>query len=239
MPESQSLTVFFPAHNEEANIGKLVEATHATLKGRVEDFEILVINDGSTDGTKAVLENLANKYPEVRPIHHETNQGYGGAVQTGFKSATKDLVFFSDGDGQFDITEIHKFLDAIPGRDAVLGYRVNRKDPFHRKLFAKCWGLLIRFLFGIKLRDLDCAFKLFRRERIESITFETKGAMITTELLAKLTQRPQFDYVEIGVTHLPRLAGEQSGGSPKVVLRAFRELFRMYGRLKNYRPDIP
>lgn len=239
MPTSQSLTVFFPAHNEEANIGKLVEATYATLKGRVEEFEILVINDGSTDGTKAVLEDLAKKYAEVRPIHHEFNQGYGGAVQTGFRSATKDLVFFSDGDGQFDIREIHKFLDAIPGRDAILGYRINRRDPLHRKVFAKCWGMLIRCLFGLKVRDLDCAFKLFHRNQIQSITFETKGAMITTELLAKLMKRPRFDYVQIGVTHLPRLAGQQSGGSPKVVLRAFRELFRMYGRLKNYRPENP
>ena len=236
MPTSKSLTVFFPAHNEEKNIGRLVEETHATLKDRGQEFEILAINDGSTDGTRRVLDELEEKFPEFRGVHHEVNQGYGGAVQTGFREATKDLVFFSDGDGQFDITEIHKFLDAIDENDAVLGYRINRQDPFHRKAFAKCWGILIRLLFGFKVRDLDCAFKLFYRKDIDTITFETKGAMITVELLAKLTKRPSFDYVEIGVTHLPRVAGEQSGGSPKVVLRAFRELFRMYGRLKSYQP---
>jgi len=236
MPTSKSLTVFFPAHNEEANIGKLVEETHATLEGRVRDFEILAVNDGSTDGTRRILDELEERFPEFRGIHHEVNQGYGGAVRTGFRSATKDLVFFSDGDGQFDIAEIHKFLDAIDAQDAVLGYRINRQDPFHRKVFAKCWGFLIRCLFGFKIRDLDCAFKMFHRCDIESIEFETQGAMITTELLAKLTQRPGFRYSEIGVTHRPRLAGQQSGGSLKVVLRAFRELFRMYGRLKTYRP---
>jgi len=236
MPTSKSLTVFFPAHNEEANIGKLVRETYDTLRGRVEDFEIIAVNDGSTDGTREVLNKLEKEIPEFRAVHHEVNKGYGGAVQTGFKNASKDLVFFTDGDGQFDITEIHGFLDVIDEHDAVLGYRINRQDPFHRKVFAKCWGLLIRCLFGFKVRDLDCAFKLFHRKDIEAVEFETSGAMITVELLAKLHKRPGFDFVEIGVTHRPRLAGEQSGGSPKVILRAFKELFRMYGRLKNDRP---
>jgi glycosyltransferase involved in cell wall biosynthesis len=208
------------------------------LKNRVADFEILAIDDGSTDGTRRVLSELEERFPEFRGVHHEVNQGYGGAVQTGFREATKDLVFFSDGDGQFDITEIHKFLDAIDENDAVLGYRINRQDPVHRKAFAKCWGILIRILFGFKVRDLDCAFKVFHRKDIDTIAFETKGAMITVELLAKLTKRPSFRYVEIGVTHRRRVAGEQSGGSPKVVLRAFRELFRMYGRLKTYQPPL-
>ncbi|MCA9441511.1 MAG: glycosyltransferase family 2 protein [Candidatus Omnitrophica bacterium] len=236
MPTRKSLTVFFPAHNEEENIGPLVRKTHETLNGKVEDFEILAINDGSTDGTRMVLDELEKEIPEFRGVHHEINQGYGGAVQTGFRSATKDLVFFSDGDGQFDITEISLFLDAIDDYEAVLGFRKDRQDPFHRKVFAKCWGTLIRILFGIRVRDLDCAFKMFRREHIESIQFETQGAMITTELLAKLSKRPDFTFTQIGVTHLPRTAGEQSGGSPKVVLRAFKELFRMYGRLKSYQP---
>lgn len=236
MPTQKSLTVFFPAHNEEANIGPLVERTHETLSGVINDFEILAINDGSTDRTREVLDDLEKRIPQFRGVHHEKNQGYGGAVQTGFRSATKDLIFFSDGDGQFDIREIHLFLDKIDDYDAVLGYRKDRQDPLHRKIFAKCWGMLIRILLGIRLRDLDCAFKMFRREAVQSITFETKGAMITAELLAKLNKRPGFRYLEIGVTHLPRTAGEQSGGSPKVILRAFRELFRMYGRLRSYHP---
>ncbi len=236
MPTTKSLTVFFPAHNEEDNIGPLVKKTYETIKDQVTEFEILAINDGSTDRTRDVLDQLEKDVPGFRGIHHEVNQGYGGAVQTGFRSATKDLVFFSDGDGQFDIGEIRLFLDQIDDHDAVLGYRKDRQDPIHRKMFAKCWGMLIRTLLGIRVRDLDCAFKMFHRELIQSITFETTGAMITTELLAKLNKRPNFDFAEIGVTHLPRTAGEQSGGSPKVILRAFRELFRMYGRLRTYQP---
>lgn len=229
-PIMKSLTVFFPAHNEVDNIGQLVEKTDKVLSGLVPDYEILVINDGSTDGTRELLDNLVKKVPRLRPIHHEVNQGYGGAVRTGFRKASKDLVFFSDGDGQFDIGEITMFLAEIDQYDAILGYRINRRDPFHRKVFAKCWGMLIRILFGIRVRDLDCAFKMFQRPILEGIDFEAGGAMVTVELLAKLRMK-KFRFKEIGVTHYPRSAGVQSGGSPKVILRAFRELFKLYRRL--------
>jgi glycosyltransferase involved in cell wall biosynthesis len=227
----KSLSVFFPAHNEVDNIGTLVETTDKTLSTLVEDYEILVINDGSTDGTRELLDDLAQKVPRLRPIHHEVNQGYGGAVRTGFSQASKELIFFSDGDGQFDIREISKFLAEIENYDAILGYRINRRDPFHRKVFARCWGLLIRILFGFKVRDLDCAFKMFQQKILEGIRIEAGGAMITVELLAKLN-RKGFRFKQIGVKHYPRTAGTQSGGSPKVILRAFRELLKLYGRIR-------
>ncbi|MCK6495956.1 glycosyltransferase family 2 protein [bacterium] len=226
----KSLTAFFPAHNEVENIGQLVEKTNNVLSGIVPDYEILVINDGSTDGTRELLDNLVQKVPRLRPIHHEVNQGYGGAVRTGFRNASRDLVFFSDGDGQFDIGEITLFLAEIDSYDAILGYRINRRDPFHRKVFAKCWGMLIRILFRIRVRDLDCAFKMFQRSILEGVEFEAGGAMVTVELLAKLRKK-NFRFKEIGVNHYPRTAGQQSGGSPKVILRAFKELFKLYGRL--------
>ena len=226
-----SISVFFPAHNEKDNIGPLTEKTVEVLESLGLEYEVLIINDGSTDGTREVADALVAKYPHVRAIHHEVNQGYGGAVWTGIRSSTKELIFFTDGDGQFDINELRDFFEALNGYDAVLGYRIKRQDPFHRILFAKCWGLLIRLLFGFRLRDLDCAFKLIRRELVEDIVPECGGAMVTVELIAKLSAKG-FRYIEKGAHHYPRLAGDQSGGSPKVILRAFKELFLTYGKLR-------
>jgi glycosyltransferase involved in cell wall biosynthesis len=231
MKPIKSLSVFFPAHNEVDNLRPLVEETDATLSRFTEDYEIIVVNDGSTDGTRELLEELKQQYPHLRPIHHEVNKGYGGAVRTGFQSAAKEIVFFADGDRQFDIKEIEKFLAEIENYDAILGYRINRQDPFHRKVFAKCWGMLVRLLFGFKVRDLDCAFKMFHRAILEGITLEANGAMITVELIAKL-QKKKFRFKEIGVTHYPRTAGVQSGGNPKVVIKAFKELFKLYFRIR-------
>jgi glycosyltransferase involved in cell wall biosynthesis len=231
---SESISVFFPAHNEVDNIGPLTEKTVQVLESLGVDYEVLIINDGSTDGTRAVADRLGEKYDKVRPIHHEVNKGYGGAVWTGLRSAAKDLVFFTDGDGQFDITELKDFYEALNGYDAVLGYRIKRQDPFHRIVFAKCWMSLIWLLFGFRLRDLDCAFKLIRRRLLEGLEPECGGAMVTVELIVKLRARG-MTYIEKGAHHYPRTAGEQSGGSPRVVLRAFKELFKTYGKLRSYR----
>lgn len=226
-----SLSVFFPAHNEVDNIGPLTEKTVDVLQGQVDDFEVIIINDGSSDGTRDVADTLQERFPQVRAIHHEVNRGYGGAVKTGLSSCTKDWVFFTDGDGQFDITEITNLLDHTPEFDAIVGYRMDRQDPAHRKLFAFCWGMLIRFLFGFRVKDLDCAFKLFRRQYFEGIELQAEGAVISVELFSILT-RNQARIQQVGVHHYPRKAGQQSGGNPKVIFRAFKELFLFYGRLK-------
>jgi len=227
----KSISVFFPAHNEADNVGPLTEKTVAVLESMGIDYEVLIINDGSTDGTKEAADRLAAKHPGVKAIHHEVNKGYGGAVWTGLRSSTKDLVFFTDGDGQFDIRELEDFYTALDGYDAVLGYRIKRQDPFHRIVFAKCWMMLIWLLFGFRLRDLDCAFKLIRRVLVADLQPECGGAMVTVELIAKLRAKG-FRYIQKGVHHYPRTAGEQSGGSPKVILRAFKELFATYRTLR-------
>lgn len=229
-----SLSVFFPAHNEVDNIGPLTEKTVSVLREVLTEFEVLIINDGSTDGTRELADELDAKYPEVRAIHHEVNRGYGGAVKTGIASCTKDWIFFTDGDGQFDIGEIRNLLDHSHDHDAVVGYRMDRQDPAHRKLFAFCWGTLIRFLFGFRVKDLDCAFKLFRRTYFDGVELKAEGAVISVEFFAILT-RNQARIKQIGVHHYPRTMGEQSGGNPKVIFRAFRELFLFYGRLKQKR----
>lgn len=227
-----SLSVFFPAHNEAENIGPLVEKTVSVLEPFVADFEVIVVDDGSTDGTHEVADELAERFPAVRVVHHPKNRGYGGAVKTGIVSATKDWIFFSDGDGQFDISEIEHFLPHAGEYDAVVGYRIDRQDPAHRKVFAFCWGTLIRLLFGFRVRDLDCAFKLFRRTFFDGVELHAEGAVISVELFATMT-KADAKIKQIGVHHYPRRAGEQSGGSLKVILRAFKELFRLRGVLRN------
>lgn len=226
-----SLSVFFPCHNEVDNIGQLVERTVALLRPLVREFEVLPVNDGSTDGTQERLDELAERFPEVRAVHHEVNRGYGGAVKTGLYESKKDWIFFTDGDAQFDVGELEGFLPHAGEYDAVVGYRMDRQDPFHRKMFAFCWGTLIRILFGFRVRDLDCAFKLLRRSMFEDYVFKAEGAVITVEMFAVMKRQGAAIH-QIGVHHYPRTAGEQSGGSPKVILRAFKELLLLYKRLR-------
>jgi len=228
-----SLSVFFPAHNEVENIGPLTEKTVRVLEeAGVEEHEVIIVDDGSTDGTRELADDLARRHPAVRAVHHEVNRGYGATVWTGIRSAGKEYIFFTDGDGQFDTAEIQLFLPHMRDYDALLGYRIRRADPIHRRLFGWGWThLVIRPFLGIALRDLDCAFKMFRRDLFRDITPEAGGAMVTAEILAKLKKKG-FRYREIGVHHYPRRAGEQSGGSFKVILRAFKELFRLWRRLR-------
>lgn len=228
-----SLSVFFPAHNEVDNIGPLTEKTCRVLdENGVQDYEVLIVNDGSTDGTRELADQLAEKHPKVKAVHHDVNQGYGAAVWTGIRNVSKDYFFFTDGDGQFDTAEIRLFLPYMTEYDALLGYRIKRADPFHRKLFGWGWThMVIRPFLGLSVRDLDCAFKMFRRDLFGDIEPEAGGAMVTAEILAKLKKKG-FTYREIGVHHYPRTAGEQSGGSIKVILRAFKELFRLWRRLR-------
>ncbi len=228
-----SISVFFPAHNEAGNIGGLTEKMRQVLIDcGFNDYEIIIVDDGSTDGTREIADDLAAKYPEVRAIHHEVNKGYGGAVWTGILGCTKDYIFFTDGDAQFDVSEIKNFIPYMTEYDALLGYRIKRADPFHRKLFAFGWGkIVIGPFLGIWPKDLDCAFKMFRRNLFDGMRPDAGGAMVTAEIIAKLKKRG-FKYKEIGVHHYPRKVGVQSGGSPKVVFRAFGELLKLRRRLR-------
>lgn len=225
------VSAFFPAHNEVDNIQKLTEKTVQVLMEWTDDFEVLIINDGSTDGTRELADRLAQSIPQVKAIHHEVNRGYGGAVKTGIASCTKDWIFFTDGDAQFDVNELSRFFPYTSDFDAIVGYRMDRQDPFHRKMFAFCWGSLIRLMFGFHVRDLDCAFKLFKRKYFENVELKAEGAVISVEIYSVLT-RNKAKIKQIGVHHYPRVAGQQSGGSIKVIARAFKELFQLYRQLK-------
>ena len=226
-----SISVFFPMHDEEGNIEPQVETALEVLRGYTDDFEVIVVNDGSKDRTGEIADRLQAEHPEVRVVHHEHNRGYGGAVKSGFEAATKELVFFTDGDRQFDLREIGLLLERIEDHDVVIGYRMKRSDPLHRSLNTFCWHKLVRLLFGLKVRDIDCAFKLFRREVLEKIgRLETEGAVLSTELLVKIS-RAGFRMAEVGVHHYPRPTGQQSGASLRVIARAFRELAGLRRRL--------
>lgn len=230
---ASSISVVFPAFNEEANIElSVVSARRAMSKFFAEDkIEIIVVDDGSTDGTRKVLDRLGARYPNVQPIHHAKNKGYGAALRTGLYAARSELIFFSDSDMQFDLNEIDRLIEFIRDYDIVVGYRAHRADPFQRRLNAWGWNMLVRMVLGVNVRDIDCAFKLFRRDVFTKIQLSSVGAMINTELLARAAQQ-HLRIREVPVSHYPRDAGQQTGANLRVIARAFRELFAMQSRLK-------
>ena len=226
------LSVFFPTYNEEKSIGTTVSRAVSVLEELKANYEIIVVNDGSADGTAAVVENLMAANKRIRMVTHSPNRGYGGALKSGFYESRKDLIFFTDGDGQFDFSEIKKLLPKIERVDLVVGYRLQRAEGLLRVVNAKLWTLLMRILFGLKVRDVDCAFKLIKKEVIDKIPrLESEGALISAELLVK-AQKAGFKIEEVGVHHYPRASGEPTGANIKVILRAFRELFKLWRKLK-------
>jgi len=221
-----SLSVGLPAWNEAENIVPMVNMVREKVAPLVDDLEIIVVDDGSSDNTAEVVRALAAEDPRVRLIQHEGNKGYGAAVRTALWSATKELVLFTDSDRQFDIGEVSRFLPRLGEADLVIGYRYARSDPWHRRLFGNGWSWLVNLLFGYTARDVDCAFKLFRRQVLETVEVGSRGAMFSAEFLVR-AKHAGFRIVEEPVSHYPRLAGSQTGARPDVILRAFRELFRM------------
>jgi glycosyltransferase involved in cell wall biosynthesis len=227
------ISAFFPAYNEEKNIVALAEKTSGVLSVLCEDYEVIIVNDGSKDNTAAVAADLATRDKHVRVINHEKNKGYGGAVKTGLYAGKFEWVFFTDGDGQFDVAEI-KLLTALADKyDFIVGYRIKRADPFHRKLNAFMWGTMVKLLFKFWVKDVDCAFKLMKKEIIDKAQIESEGALISTELLAKATKMG-YRIGEVGVHHYPRTAGTQTGAKIGVILKAFAELFKLYGKIQKW-----
>ena len=224
----RSLSVVLPAYNEEALIANTLATVTATLTNWGCDFEVIVVNDGSKDATGEIVADIAAMDSHIRLITHATNKGYGAALVTGFESVSKETAFFMDSDGQFDIHDLARFFPLIEEYDAVLGYRIDRQDTWMRKLNAWGWKHLVRFMFGVHVRDIDCAFKLYRSEFFQSHRLETRGAMINTEILYKLARSGRTS-IEVGVRHLPRRAGRATGAKLSVILRALREMF-VYAR---------
>ena len=227
-----SLSVFFPCHNEQDNIERVVRQALEVLPTISEDYEIIIVNDGSSDRTAEIADRLSEANPSVRAVHHPVNRGYGGALQSGFRNASKEWVFYTDGDGQFDIQELPRLLEHIHNYDIVTCYRINRQDTLLRKFNGWAWSKLVNLLFHFKIKDVDCAFKLYRREIFDHIEMHSEGALIDAEILAR-ADRAGYRITQCGVHHYPRTAGVQSGANFKVILRAFKELFKLRKQIKN------
>jgi glycosyltransferase involved in cell wall biosynthesis len=230
-----SLSLVLPAHNEAENIEIVVRQALKILPSFTDDFEVIVVNDGSRDATGDIVNRLAAEDSRVRAIHHPRNRGYGAALTSGFEASAGDYVMFMDSDRQFDIADL-ALLSPFVGRfDIVAGFRKERQDEFHRKLFAETFNLVVRVLFGVHMRDIDSAFKVFRGDMLRSLELTAPGALINTEIQAKL-RRQGASLVQIGVNHYPRVAGSATGGSFRVIARAMKETIKLWWQMRSYEP---
>lgn len=231
-----SLSLVLPAFNEAGNLPEGLELARAVFGGDPAsgrpalDWEVVVVDDGSTDRTAAIVAAVSAEEPRVRLVRHTVNRGYGAALRSGFEAATKRWVMFTDADLQFDLAEVERLLAHGAHFDIVSGYRAQRRDPWNRRANAWAWGRLVNSVFDLGVRDVNCAFKLFRREVLDGLRIRSDGAFVNTELLAR-ARAAGFRIKEVPVSHFPRRTGVQTGAHPKVVIRAFGELARLYGEL--------
>jgi glycosyltransferase involved in cell wall biosynthesis len=232
MPDDRltSLSVVLPCHDEEENVAAAIRQAGAAAAATAVRYEILVVDDGSADATRAIAAAAAARDPRVRVLAHDVNRGYGAALRTGIAAARCDWILLTDADLQFDLSELEHFVAPARSHDLVVGYRLARMDPVVRRVNAYAWNLLVGRIFDLDVRDIDCAFKLIRRDLAQRLRLTADGAMISTELVAR-ARLAGASIEELGVRHRPRVAGRQSGADPVVVLGAFRELRRIRGEI--------
>lgn len=230
----QNISIILPCYNEEKNIARQISYANSTLNKITDDYEIIIVNDGSTDGSRVLLEQLAKDNDKIKVISHKSNLAYGKALKSGFKQATKDLVFFTSMDNQYDINQINTFLQYIVHNDIVIGYRAKRKDPFYRIFIAKSYNLLIRILYGLEIQDIDCAFKLFRKNVISRLQIKSQYSFIDAEILLK-AKKSGYSIKQLEVQHYPRMLGSSTVGFKAIVLtlietiKFYRELHLLGG----------
>ncbi len=236
---TRGLSVVLPAYNEEAVIADTVQRCVRVLESVAPDYQIVVVDDGSHDRTGEIADALAAENPRVTVVHNRPNRGYGGALIAGFNAVSKPLAFFMDSDGQFDIDDIALLLPlAEQGYRAVLGYRKHRKDPPLRILNAWGWNRLVSLLFGLRVRDVDCAFKLYDTALVRVCDIRSEGAMVNTEMLVKLSKL-RVPFVQVPVRHYPRVHGSATGANLRVIVHAFRELLRLRRKLRDWNAELP
>jgi glycosyltransferase involved in cell wall biosynthesis len=226
-----SISAFFPAYNDAGTIPSMVIAADMTLRTVTDDYEVIVVDDGSSDHTGTVLEELARSYPRLRVVHHEKNRGYGGSLRTGFASATKELVFYTDGDAQYDPREMVLLLDAMAsGVDVVNGYKMKRSDPLHRVVIGKLYHWTVKNAFGLKVRDTDCDFRLFRRTVFDKVHLERDSGVICVEMMKKV-QDAGFNIAQVPVSHYHRAYGHSQFFNFRRVFRVGIDLMKLWREL--------
>jgi glycosyltransferase involved in cell wall biosynthesis len=226
---SAGISVFFPAYNDALSISKLVHDAFEVLPALTNDFEVIVINDGSRDHTAQVLSDLEERYgPRFRVVTHEQNRGYGGALRSGFAASTKDLVFYTDGDGQYDVRELPKLAEQMSGDVGLVnGFKLERNDPQHRVWIGSTYNAFARFLFRVKIRDIDCDFRLIRRKLLNEIDLTSTSGTICVELVRKI-ELTTWRVVEVGVHHYPRLYGRSQFFRFRSLLTTLYQLTHLY-----------
>jgi glycosyltransferase involved in cell wall biosynthesis len=230
------LSVVVPCFNEEGNIARVVQQAAEVGRRLVSELEIIVVDDGSEDDTGRVLTTLQQSIPELKIVAHGRNRGYGAAVRSGLDRAGMDYVFLTDGDGQFDLWELPAALRLLSEHDVVAGYRTSRRDGWWRQLWGRAWTSLVNRVFGLRVRDANCAFKLLPQSLLRSSDLRSEGALISAELLFE-AQRSALSVGECPVSHYPRQTGRQSGASLRVVVKAFVELLASSPRRWRSRPS--
>src|SRR6266851_476329 len=240
--KAAGLSVFFPAYNDSGTIASMVIRAVKAAAELTPDFEIIVVDDGSADGTAEIADELARTYPQVRAVHHPTNRDYGAALQTGFRSATKELIFYTDGDAQYDPTELAVLWSRMSDDcDLVNGYKISRADPLHRIVIGRVYHYIVSLLFGLELRDVDCDFRLMRRSIFERINLEKTSGIICVEMMKKI-QDGGFRVVEVPVHHFHRTHGQSQFFNYRRLFRVARDLmllwFALVVRREHLRPGV-
>lgn len=231
-PSQPGISAFFPAYNDGGTIPSMVLTALLTLRSLTDDYEVIVVNDGSTDYTAEVLEEMAGRYPELRVIHHEQNKGYGGALRTGFRSATKDLVFYTDGDAQYDPHELADLYQAWSDQvDLVNGYKISRSDPLHRTIIGRAYHWTVKLAFGLQVRDVDCDFRLMRRSIFDKVHLESTSGVICVELMKKV-QDAGFRISEVPVHHYHRAYGRSQFFNFRRIWRTGKQLWALWWELR-------
>ena len=238
--EPASISVFFPAYNDEGTIAQMVTNALGVLPLLTDDYEVIVVNDGSHDKTPIVLDELARTTPFLKVVHHETNQGYGGALRSGFKHAGKELVFYTDGDGQYDARDLTALYSLMrDGVDVVNGYKIRRADRRRRRVLGAIYNQLARLMFRVPIRDIDCDFRLMRRRAIEQIEIVSSSGVVCVEMIYKL-HRLGCVFAETPVHHYPRAHGESQFFTPRRVARTAVDFFALWLKLvalRRFRPS--